>query len=110
MPKEIHEQKCSKPFPTMSVVERIIRIPAIEAVVWTYFGMPSSCPFPALQRALLYGTISDVTQHNPRMKDLGLSKLLDPRLKCFFEELARLQSLNVREYDEIEAKAVALFK
>ena len=50
-------------FPSMTAIDKAVRIPAMRAAVWEHFGFEQHVVYPVLSGDLLYGTLSNVV-HN----------------------------------------------
>jgi uncharacterized membrane protein (UPF0127 family) len=99
----------TKTFPKMSTIEKAVRETTIQNAVWSHFNLNTNCPFPIFASGLLYGALSDVV-HSPRRQEIIVSDMMDAELKCFFEDMSKLCGVKIKEYNEVQAKAVALVK
>ena len=89
-------------FPTMSAIDRAVRIPVMQAAVWEHFRFDQQVEYPVLSSDLLYGTLS-AGVHIKVFKHIFVSDMADESYKEFLQALGNYFSQTVVEYSEMDA-------
>ena len=94
-----------KPSPKMTTVNIILKNEQLQSAVWEHFGWDrTKCPLPIFPNDYLFGVISTIV-HNPDLRFIFMSNLVDEKYKCFFSNLAEKADRVIDTYDEILASA-----
>jgi hypothetical protein len=89
-------------FPSMSAIDRAVRISVMQAAVWKHFRFDQRVEYPMLSSDLLYGTLS-AGVHTKVFKHILVSDMADGSYKEFFRALGDFFGQTVVEYSEIDA-------
>ena len=89
-------------FPSMSAIDKTVRIPAMQVAVWKHFRFEQHVEYPALRGDLLYGTLSNAV-HNKVYKEISVSDMADDSYKRFLGLLGKIYLQTVVEYSEMDA-------
>ncbi len=89
-------------YPSMSAIDRAVRIPVMQAAVWEHFRFEQHVKYPELSGDLLYGTLFNAV-HNKVFKQIPVSDMADDSYKRFLGVLGKRYLQTVDEYSEMDA-------
>ena len=92
------------PYPSMSAIDRAVRIPVMKAAVWKEFGFDQDVEYPVLPSDLVYGTLSNAI-HNMVFKRIPVSDRADDIYKRFVCLLAERYFRTAVEYSEMDVSS-----
>ena len=99
------ESDMKNPIPKMTTVNIVLKNETLQYAIWNYFGWDrSECPMPVFPNDFLFGVISNIV-HNPDLKFIFMSNLVEKKYKCFFTNIAENANRVVDTYDEVLASA-----
>ena len=99
--KKFHSLAFSQ-FPSMSAVDRVVRIPIVQEAVWKHFRFEQHVEYPGLSNDLLYGTLS-AGVHIKVLKHILVSDEADDSFKGFLRAVGNYLGQMIVEYSEMDA-------
>ena len=76
-------------FPSMSIIDEIVRIPVMQSAVWEHFHFEQDMVYPVLSGDVLYGTLSNAVHHKVFQK-IPVSDMAPDSYKRFLAVLGNM--------------------